>query len=363
VVQSRTAGFFLPATASDRRVPGGLPLRVLKAVKATIARFEMLRGGERVLVATSGGPDSVALLHVLRALGPSLRLSLSVIHVNHGLHRSSDAHARFVQRVGKQWGLTVDVVRVNVARYARTRRVSTEEAARILRYAAFARVARRRRASHVAVAHTADDQVETVLLWLLRGASMGGLAGMPPVRPHGACTIVRPLLDLWRDDVLAYLDGVRTPFRVDPTNRSRRPLRNRIRHELLPMLATYNPGIKRVLRRLTEQVSGDVEVLDRLVEPAKRRVVRRTRGRCSLDVVALRRLPLGLQRRVIRDAIVAAAGSERGIAFAHVERVREMAMNGRPGARADLPGMWARRDGRAVVLTRARGLDARRGGV
>jgi tRNA(Ile)-lysidine synthase len=289
---------------------------------------------------------------VLRAIAPSLSIALSVAHVNHGLHRSSDAHARFVERVGTRWGLPVDVVRVDAAAYARAHRSSIEEAARILRYDALARVARRRRASHIAVAHTADDQAETVLLWLLRGAALRGLAGMPPVRSHGRCTIVRPLLDLWRDDVLAYLQGVGVPFRMDPTNRSRRPLRNRIRRDLLPALAAFNPGIKRVLRRLAEQVSGDVELLERIIAPAQRRIVRRGRGRSSLDAAALRRLPLGLQRHVIRGTLVDLTGSERRITFAHVERVREMAAAGRHGERADLPGIGVLRDEGAVVLVR-----------
>ena len=348
---------------SDLLVPRGAPFRVLKTVRATMARFDMLRGRERVVVATSGGPDSVALLHLLRAIAPSLSLTLTVVHVNHGLHRLSDAHAQFVRRVGKQWGLAVDVVRVNAAAYARAHRLSTEEAARVLRYDAYARVARRRRASHVAVAHTADDQAETVLLWLLRGSALGGLAGMPPVRRHGHCTIVRPLLDIWREDVLAYLRGVRAPFRVDPTNRSRRPLRNRVRAELLPALATYNPGIKRVLRRLADQVSADLEVIERLADPAKRRVVKRARGRGSLDARRLSRLPLALQRRVIRDTLVDVARSDRGIAFAHVERVREMAVRGRPGERADLPGLRALHDGSTVIVTQVRGLAAGRRGA
>jgi tRNA(Ile)-lysidine synthase len=323
----------------------------------------MLRGGERVVVATSGGPDSMALLHVLRSLAPALSLDLSIVHVNHGLHRASDAHARFVQRMGARWGLPVDVVRVPAAAYALRQRVSLEEAARTLRYAAFARVARRRRASHVAVAHTADDQVETVLLWLLRGAGMDGLAGMPPVRALGACTVVRPLIDLWREDVIAYLDGVRVRFRVDPTNRSRRPLRNRVRRELLPVLTKYNPGIARVLRRLAEQAGADVELMDRLAGSATRRVVRRARGVSTIETRAFRRLPVSLQRRVVHAALTGAAGSPRGIAFVHVERVREMAVTGRRGDRADLPGVRARCDDRRVVLTRARGLAGRRAGA
>lgn len=314
----------------------------------------MLSGGEAVVVAVSGGPDSMALLHLLRRLQDELRLRLRVAHVDHGIHRASAAHAAFVRRTAEAWGLPVSVRRVRATAAARRHRVTLEEAARMLRYAALAEVARRARASRIAVAHTADDQVETVLLWMLRGAAADGLAGMPPVRAHDGLRVIRPLFDLSRDEVLGYLAAERVPYRTDPTNRLRRPLRNRIRHDLLPRLAGYNPGIRGVLRRLATQVADDAALLDTLACRAATSVVRRMSGGLAIDAARFRGLPIGLQRRVAARAFVAAGGNIRALAFVHIERLREMASRGRPGERADLPGVRAVRRGGVLGLSRVR---------
>lgn len=295
----------------------------------------------------------MALLHILRRLQPELRLRLHVAHVNHGLHRAAAAHASFVARTARAWGLPVTVMRVNARALARRRRVTLEEAARWVRYDALARVARRFRASHVAVGHTADDQVETVLLWLLRGTASDGLAGMPAVRPLGRARIIRPLIDVWRTEVLRYLASERVPHRTDPTNRLRRPLRNRIRQDLLPHLEGYNPGIKALLRRLADQVADDATWLGRQAHEAYARVVRRGGGGITIDVAGFRGLPASLQRRVTHMALAAAGGNIRALAFVHIERLREMAARDRPGEQADLPGLRARRRDATILLVRA----------
>jgi tRNA(Ile)-lysidine synthase len=338
------------------RIP---PLQILYRVRTTIRRHAMLSEGDVVLVAVSGGPDSMALLHVLRRLQEEWRLRLYVAHVHHGLHRAGDAHAEFVRRTARAWGLPVSVRRVDVAGMARRRRRTLEETARTLRYAALARVARRVGATRLAVAHTADDQAETVLLWLLRGAA-DGLAGMPPVRPLDGLTIIRPIIDLWRHEVLDYLAVERVPSRQDPTNRSRRPLRNRIRRDLLPHLAGYNPGIKAVLRRLADQAAADAALLDDLAETAARATLRAAGRTMTLDAARLRALPVSLQRRVARQAFAAAGGNIRALAFVHIERLRELAARGRQGERADLPGLRAEYRGRRVLLVGAHPRPRRR---
>ena len=318
------------------------PVQVLRQVRETLRRGDMLSGGETVVVATSGGPDSVALLHLLCRLRGELSLRLHAVHVDHGLHRSSGAHARFVRRIAETWDVPVLVYRVNVRSRARE-----------LRYAAFERAARRVSATHIAVAHTADDQVETVLLWLLRGAGSDGLAGMPASRAQGAFRIIRPLMDLWRQDVEAYLAAEGLASKTDPTNRRRRPLRNRIRQDLLPRLAGYNPGVKAVLRRLALQVADDADLLDRLSDEAAGGIVRRSRAQVTIDAAPFRALPVALQRRVARGALVAARGNIRGLAFVHIERIRLMAANHHVGERADLPGLRATRTAAGVAITRA----------
>lgn len=329
------------------------PAQVLRRVRETIRDRGMLSGGERIVVATSGGPDSVAMLHLLCRLRDELRLRLSAVYVDHGLHRASGAHGRFVKRLARDWGVPAFVYRVAVRSYRRRRHLSLEDAARELRYAALVRAARRARATHIAVAHTADDQVETVLLWLLRGAGSDGLAGMPASRPHGRFRLIRPLIDLWRRDIEAYLAAERLPSKTDPTNRLRRPLRNRIRQDLLPQLAGYNPGVKAVLRRLALQAADDADLLERLSDAALQRTVRRSRARVMIDAARFCALPVALQRRVAHRALVAARGNIQGLAFVHVERIRRMAANSQVGERADLPGLRATRTAEGVAIGRA----------
>ncbi len=314
----------------------------------------MLSGGETVIVAVSGGPDSIALLHLLRRMREEFGLRLHAVHVNHGLHAASEAHARFVREVSHAWGIPVSVCRVNVRTYARRRRQTLEESARALRYAALAKIARRVGASHIAVGHTADDQAETVLLWLLRGAGADGLAGMPATRPHDGLRVIRPLLEVRRDEIVAYLAAEGLRWRSDPTNRTRGPLRNRIRQDLLPRLAGYNPGIKAVLRRLALQVADDAALLDRLTDDAARAMVHRAGSRVTIDAEPFRALPVALQRRVAYQALREARGNIRGLAFVHIERIRLMVAGGRPGERADLPGLRVQRTAGGVAIARFR---------
>jgi tRNA(Ile)-lysidine synthase len=338
----------------------GRPLQVLHQVRTTIRRHQMLAGGETVVVATSGGPDSMALLHILSRLRGEFPVHLRALYVDHGLHRASGAHGEFVRRTVRAWKIPVSTVRVSVRSYARRRRLTIEEGARALRYAALARVARRVGASHIAVAHTADDQVETVLLWLLRGAGADGLAGMPATRPHDGLRVIRPLIDLWRSDIMEYLAAEGVPFRLDPTNRLRRPLRNRIRHDLLPHLSGYNAGIKAVLARLAQQAADDGVLLDRLAEDAAAATVSRTGGRVTVASARLRGRPVGLQRRVIYQALRGAEGNIRGLGFVHIERLRAMAEHSRPGEQADLPGLRAQCVAGDIVIVPARERAKRR---
>src|SRR5438093_1036024 len=187
----------------------------------------MLAGGERVLVAVSGGADSVALLHVLMRLAPSLRLTLHVAHVDHGLRPESADEASFVARLAHHFGLRVEILPVTVPPEA-----SLEAAARRARYAALEKCADRVGADRIAVAHTANDQAETVVMRLLEGAGPRGLAGIPPVRGR----IIRPLIDARREEIVTELERADLPWVEDPSNRDPRFLRNRIRHDVLPVL-------------------------------------------------------------------------------------------------------------------------------
>src|SRR5207249_162328 len=233
----------------------GSVVTLLERVERTIRRHAMLAGGESVLVAVSGGADSVALLHVLATLAPAWGLRLHALHVDHGLRADSARDAEFVRRLGERLGIPVDVATVTVER-----RGSLEAAARAARYAALTACADRVGAARIALGHTADDQAETVLMRVLQGTGMRGLAGIPPVRDR----IIRPLIECRRADVVAGLHRAGLEWIEDPSNQDPKFLRNRIRHELLPWLtASYGPEMPDALVRVATAARATIRALDR----------------------------------------------------------------------------------------------------
>src|SRR5215470_20436315 len=251
--------------SSSRTVRCGLGSRVtartatdLRALAvAAIRRSGMLRGGETVLIGVSGGADSVALLEVFRSLAAEWQLTLCAVHVNHGLRAGAEADEDFVRGLCARWEVSLHVERVAVRQGPPWEGLEAE--ARRARYAAFRDVARRTGAQRIATAHTADDQAETVLMRILEGAGPRGLAGI--ARARGL--YVRPLLDVRRAQVEAYLRGRGVPWVDDQSNFDTRMLRNRIRHEVLPFLTrVVEPSLVERLCRSATLVRSMVEDLE-----------------------------------------------------------------------------------------------------
>ena len=311
-------------------------------LRATVARHRLLAPGDHVVVAVSGGPDSVALLHALTGLRADYGLALTVGHVHHGLRADADRDAAFVTDLAARLGWPVAVERVAVA--VRPGR-SPETAARAARYAALDRIARRAGARRIAVAHTADDQVETVLMRLLQGAGPRGLAGIPVRRGR----LVRPLLDVDRAVVLAYLADAGLAWVEDDTNRDLKMLRNRLRHETLPLLAAQGwPRIGEALRRTAAASREAVEALDALLAPRVAGLVRPGPGGTALELAGLRDLPPGAVKAALRLALVEVLGRPEvraGLRAAHLERLAAL-VRAPVGARVRLPA------GLAVERTR-----------
>ncbi len=291
-----------------------------ETILATIHRFSMIKRGERVLCAVSGGPDSVALLHALWSLRDDLGISLYVAHLNHSFRGAeSDADAQYVCDLATNLGLECIVEKVDVPAIRQALRMSPEEAARMVRYEFLERVSLQIGAKKVAFGHTADDQVETVLLNLLRGTGVDGLSGMPPVRGK----IIRPLIEARRPDVEAYIEANHLHPRLDATNLMATYTRNRIRLDLLPMLRReYNSDIDTAILRLAELAREDTAYLNmEACEALGRLTVAHDANSVSLDPERLLSYPLAIRRRVIREAVRKVRGELADVGFIHIEEL------------------------------------------
>ncbi|MBI4786133.1 MAG: tRNA lysidine(34) synthetase TilS [Chloroflexi bacterium] len=329
---------------------------MLDQVRATIAEHSMFAHGDTVVVAVSGGPDSLALLHALRALRDELRITLHVAHLNHQLRGAeSDADAEFVANLAREWKLPATVEARDVAAFAREKRLSLEEAARHTRYAFLAEVARRVGARVIAVAHNADDQVETVLMHLLRGAGLAGLRGMlyefvirnsefvidNAITEKGITNdelrIARPLLDVTRSEIESYCKQNGLTPRFDRSNLDTTFFRNRLRHEVLPYLETLNPNLREVLRRTARVLADDYDFLLAQTREAYGQFAREDEGAITFALARWRGLHPALQRGTLRLAVQQLRNELRDVDWTHVEAARRVAMEKGAGAKATLP--------------------------
>ena len=332
------------------------PEGLLARIRGTVAAHRLWPSQARVLVAVSGGADSVALLHALLALQPVWRLSLRIAHLDHGLRPESAADAAFVRELGRRWRIPTAVERRPVGALCAREGWSLEDGARRIRYQFLLDTARRYSASRVALAHTADDQAETVLMRLVRGTGLMGLCAIPVSRRLAdGVTVVRPLLEVWRRDVLAYLQGEGLAHREDATNADHRFVRNRIRHELLPLLERdYNPNIKGVLTQLAEASQRDYAYLQEAAERQWRRVAKAragSPGTVTISLAALLRQPKALQRQVVREAIRRVHGEAGQLEFRHWLEVERLCRARPTGTRLDLPGgVRLRREPERLVI-------------
>jgi tRNA(Ile)-lysidine synthase len=308
-------------------------------VRRAIQRHHLLVPGETVVVGVSGGPDSLCLLHVLRELSPELSLSLHVAHLNHRMRgEDADVDAAFVAALAASWGLPATLGTADVPALARAHKLAPEEAARRARYAFLARVAEQIGARTIAVAHNADDQTETVLMHWLRGSGLAGLRGMLPATQLEEMTLIRPLLDIPRAEIEAYCAAHELQPRFDRSNLDTTYYRNRLRHDLLPILETYNVNIRQVLRRSAAVVAADYDLLREQLEMAWKRVVRGESDQAvTFDLDDWRALPPSLQRSTLREAIHRLRRALRNIDFVHVENAVEILSGGQTGDQVTLP--------------------------
>jgi tRNA(Ile)-lysidine synthase len=303
---------------------------VVTAARRGLQTAGLLRPGVTVVAALSGGADSVVLLHAIQRVARRAAVSVVAAHFDHALRPDSAGDARFCAALCARLKIRL---RTGIARGPSPRGGGPEEAARLARYSFLRRVAREEGASAIAVAHTLNDQAETVLMRLIRGAGAEGLSGMTVWDGE----LLRPLLDVSKSEINSYLDRVGLAHVEDATNVDRRFLRNRVRHDLLPLLRReFNPQIEETLARTARLLRDDARTIAEMAQALLDRS-RLSPSAMALDSARLRSAPAGLRRAVIRDA-VRRTGGLRSVSAIHLERLDLLLTANRGGSRLPLPG-------------------------
>lgn len=308
-------------------------------LRRTIDDHGLLLPGDTVLIAVSGGVDSVVLLDLMLTFRKTYALSLAVAHLNHSLRgKDADDDGRFVEALAGRLGLPFYGDRRDVNRFRQTHKLGLEEAARRVRYDFLFETADRHGYHRIATAHHASDNAELVLMNLMRGSGPSGLSGMAPGSVDGR--LIRPLLDLTRSEILAWQDARGLSFREDGSNQDRAFLRNRVRLDLLPDIEThYQPGFSRTLVRTARIIREDEDWMKSLIDPLfQSLIVDRAIDRLDLDLTGLTRLPTAARRRVIRRAIEDIKGDVNGMGLVHVDAATDLIDTGGERKSLDLPG-------------------------
>ncbi len=315
--------------------------RIVESFNQEAALFDK---GARILIGVSGGPDSMALLSLLSELRPKWNLDLTVLYCHHGLRAAADEEEAFVRSWAEKWSCIFFSRKLPVREYQRKSGRSLQEAARELRYQASEDFVKKKNIDRVALAHTANDQAEEVLIGLVRGAGLGGLAGIPAKRGQ----VIRPLIRTYRQEILDYLAIKEIPYKEDLSNRDFRYLRARVRHHLLPELGKYSPNIVAQLNQTARLLQKDEEYLKEKVDQMEPAVLSCSGATATLSRHQLAELPQALSSRLIQKAVSATLGHLRHFRAVHILSILKAAQGNRPQGTIPLPNgfsaKWNRKD-------------------
>lgn len=326
----------------------GTIVQTVEKFRKAVETYGLIKPGGTVLVGVSGGADSMCLLDLFCRLRHSLGIHVVCAHVNHHLRRSSDGDERFVQKFSKQSG--VPFISVSLKLKKSKGKSSIEETAREARLKALVRLAQRSHADSIALAHQQDDAAETVLMRVLRGTGLQGLQGILPRRKIYDFPFIRPLLDLSRKDIEAYLRSRHLTYRTDPTNRQLHFFRNRIRLELLPLLERrYQSNCKTVLANLAQTAALDYDYLRKEAQRILARVRKKTKSAVTLNIAAMKKIHPALRRMLIRLAVEELQGDLHRLTLMHLKEVEDLIDHRPQGAIVHLPDGLAIGKNKAVL--------------
>ncbi|MFC1666804.1 tRNA lysidine(34) synthetase TilS [Candidatus Omnitrophota bacterium] len=314
---------------------------LIDKVKVTIKKYNILQKHDRILVGLSGGPDSVTLLYVLFALTKEYLLNVHVAHLNHKIRGGESASdRRFCEEFAKKLNLDIVCEEIDVTKIAKEKNISLEEAARFERYGFFKRTADAKKIKKVAVGHTRDDQAETVLMRAIRGSGMLGLGGISPIKDIRGLTIIRPLIEISRQEIEDFVRDNDLQFKHDSSNDKVIFTRNRIRHELIPYLQkNFNPNIKEILSNTAENLRLENEFLEKFARRKFRSMAKKNKsGGIIIDIKKFKTQSEAIRKRVLRSALEEVKGNLRRFTYQHWKEMESL-IDKRPGnSIVDLPG-------------------------
>ncbi len=320
-------------------------MNFIEKVRHTISNYNMLNPKDRVLVCVSGGSDSVSLLYALNNLKDDFGITLHIAHLNHKLRKEAVKDEIFVKNLARKLNIPISIERKDVSKLSKRDKSSIEDKARRIRYEFFLRVARLKKLNKIAVAHTKDDQAETVLMRLIKGAGPRGLCGIPAKRKFDGAYIIRPLIETSKSEVLDFLREEKVAYRLDKTNLKNIYLRNRIRNMLLKdMQKNFNPNIKEILTNVSKEVTRAYDFLYLRAKEAFNKISRFKKDELILSLGKLSRYHDAIKSEIVRIAIEKKKGNLNQITYRNWEDLENLINSGKSGSRLEIPQITVVRD-------------------
>ena len=325
-------------------------ITIYKQVERTIRKYGMVERGDKVLVGVSGGPDSIFLLEALNYLKKQLCINIIAATLDHGIRgRRSAADSRFVVMAAKKLKVRCITKKIKLSKSELRGTLSIEELLREKRYDFFKSAAKKAGADILATGHTLDDQAETVLMRVLKGTTIKGLAGIAPVGEHGKLSVIRPLIEIEKQPIVEFLRASKIRYRTDHTNRQERYLRNKIRKHALPYLEKYNPRLKRTLALMAESLREDKEFIEG--EKKKQSHIKKNKKYVSIKLKDIVVQPESLRREILRDAMISSGASVKKLTFRHWQEMKDFLKYKRRGKSIDLPGgIMLKREAKEILF-------------
>lgn len=323
-----------------------LHMNLRNELEKAAAERRLWSPGDRIVVAVSGGPDSMALLHMLSDVAKDGHISIVAAHVNHGFRVEESAHElAVVQAYAEQLKVICETVTLDMPSYIEATRMNSQAAAREKRYAFLHEIAERYGASRIALAHHADDQAETVLMRVIRGTGLTGLSGILSKRREKNVELIRPMLRMNKSDLLRYCEEHHVPYCMDSSNKERHYFRNIIRLDILPYLSKHNPQLSQSLQRLAEVAGAEDEWMEKQTETLFAQLVAQSPNECAISCIDLHGLHVALQRRLIKLILSYLSKETEKISFEQIETMRL-------AASAHAPATWRIDAGAGICCAR-----------